>query len=148
MPSQTPHPNKEEAAFVRLHALVAKGYHADLGMKSDIEFIRLEHPRGPDAGAPSLTLCSNGLIMGNDNIRPLSNGEGDPDSIDVYSEADWRDFQSFLNGIPEPTVWQALDAKPFWQIRSDLVFGLVSGAIGAGFAALAIWAWRTFAGEG
>lgn len=140
MRSQMSHPNKEEAAFVRLHALVARGYRAGLGVKSDTGFIDLEHPRGPGAGAPRLTLCSNGLVMGVDNIKPLSSGE-DSDCIDVSSEADWRDFQSFLNGIPKPTAWQALDAQPLWQIRSDLVVVLIGGVISGGVAGLAIWVW-------
>lgn len=67
---------KEEAAFVRLHALVRKGYRADLGGKDDTGLISLEHPSGASAGAPTLLLCFDGRIIARDNIRPLNSGNG------------------------------------------------------------------------
>ena len=46
MAQQTLYPNRQDAAFVRLHALVQKGYRAELGVKSDTRFIGPEHPFG------------------------------------------------------------------------------------------------------
>jgi hypothetical protein len=86
---------------VRLHALVRKGYRANLGATADTGLIRLEHPRGANGGAPGLLLCPDGRIIGTDNIRPLSNRDGDPDCIYVDSEGDYRLFQTFVNGIPD-----------------------------------------------
>jgi hypothetical protein len=67
-------------------------------MKDDQGFIKLEHPRGASTGAPRLTLCPDGLIMGVDNDRPLHSGEGNQDCIYVDDEADWRHFQTFVKG--------------------------------------------------
>ena len=83
-----PYPHKEDAAFIRLHALVQKGYRADLGVKDSPGLIRLGRPRGASIGAPSLLLPPDGIIIASDNLLPLNKGEGDPDCIYVDSEAD------------------------------------------------------------
>lgn len=142
------YPHKDEVAFVRLHALVRKGYQADLGAKDDTGLIRLEHPRGASAGAPSLLLCSDGRIIGTDNVQPLNDGEGDPDCIYVESEADWRLFQSFVNGLPEPTMLQALNAMSVWELKMQIILLVVLCAFTGGAVFLGNWLWRRFvAGE-
>ena len=99
------YPNKQDVAFVRLHALVQRGYQPDLGTKGDTNLIRLEHPRGAAAGAPGLLLCSDGNLIGIDNKRPLNIGEGDPDCIYADSDSDW---QAFVSSVPALTAWEAL----------------------------------------
>ncbi len=149
MAQQTLYPNRQDAAFVRLHALVQKGYRAELGVKSDTRFIGLEHPRGVDGGAPSLTLCPDGLIMGIDNIHPLNRGEGDPNCVYASSAEDWLLFQSFLSELPEPTTWQAVNAMTISEARgwiyiytllafwSAIFVGLLLGML-----SLATWLWH------
>ena len=139
------YPHKDEAAFVRLHALVRKGYRANLGVKDDTGFIRLDHPCGASAGAPSLILCSDGRIIGSDNVRPLNDGEGDPDCIYVDSEADFRLFQSFLNGIPAPTMLQALNAMTVWELKMQIIIAFICGALASGVVFFGNWLWRLVA---
>jgi hypothetical protein len=115
------------AAFPRLHALVRKGYCAQLGVDVDTDSIRLEHPRGASADAPSLLLYPDGLIIGIDNVRPLNKGEGDPDSIYVDTEGDGALFESFLSDIPKPTMWQAINAMSLWEMKMVIVLGLICG---------------------
>jgi hypothetical protein len=134
-----PYPHKDEAAFIRLHALVQKGYRADLGVRDSPGLIRLDHPCGAHIGAPSLLLCSDGKIIASDNLQPLNNGEGDPDRIYVDSEADWLLFQQFLNKVPQPTAWQALNAMTIWETRMFLVLATLYGVVG--FAGLGVIAW-------
>jgi hypothetical protein len=133
--------HQPDIAFIRLHALVGKGYRADLGAKNDTILIRLEHPRGASAGAPSLLLCSDGRIMATDNIRPLNTGEGDPDCIYVESEADRRLFQSFLATVPKPTTWQGLDAMTMWEVRMFVVLGVILCSVALGVTLLVLWVW-------
>jgi hypothetical protein len=115
------YPHKEDAAFIRLHALVQKGYRADLGVKDSPGLIRLEHPGGASIGAPSLLLRPDGIIIASDNLLPLNKGDGEPDWIYVDSEVDWLNFQKFLSGIPQPTVWQAVNAMTIWETRMVLI---------------------------
>lgn len=123
-PMQQPYPRKEDAALVRLHRLVRKGYRAGLGDWAgwDETSVRLEHPRGTAAGAPLLQLCSDGAVIGIDNERPLNSGEGDPDCIYVES---WEDFQAFVDGVPKPTLLQTIDHMAVWELRARLEMWLI-----------------------
>lgn len=137
----------EAASFVRLHALVRKGYRADLGVQSDTGFIRLEHPRGAAAGAPSLVLHSDGLIHGIDNVQALNSREGDPDCIYASDEADWELFQSFVKGVPEPTSLQALNSTMFWEVKTWITIYLILGALTVGLAFLGMLGYRLVVGQ-
>lgn len=137
------YPNKQDVAFVRLHALVQRGYRPDLGTKDDTNLIRLEHPRGPAAGAPSLLLCSDGDLMGIDNDRPLNTGEGDPDCIYADSGSDW---QAFVDSVPALTAWEVLKFTAR-DIKEWLVLHFILGVFTVGLVLLGLWAWRLVAGE-
>ncbi len=115
----------EEKAFVRLHALVRRGYHADLGVQNDAGLIQLEHPRGARAGAPRLVLHPDGLIHGVDNTLALNNREGDPDCIYASDEADWQLFNSFVEGIPQPSFWQEFDAMTVCKVKAIITNYLI-----------------------
>ena len=130
---------KEEAAFVRLHALVRKGYRADLGEKDDTGLISLEHPSGASAGAPTLLLCFDGRIIGRDNIRPLNSGNGDPDCIYNFDEADRRFFEDFLSNVPEPTMLQAFNSMTIWEMKMMIVSILFLGGLAIGLVLLGKW---------
>lgn len=137
-----PYPGKEDAALVRLHTLVRKGYRAELGAR-DENSVRLEHPRGTAAGAPILLLCSDGAIIGIDNTRPLNSGEGDPDCIYVESGAD---FQAFVAGVPEPTLLQTIDHMAIWELRARLFVWLIVALFGALAAVGVNLAWALVTG--
>ncbi len=109
--------NPAENAFVRLHALIHKGYQPDLGVQSDTGFIGLKHPRGAAAGAPCLVLHPDGLIRGVDNTKALNSREGDPDCIYASDEADWQLFNYFLEKVPQATIWQTFDITPIWKVK-------------------------------
>jgi hypothetical protein len=132
----------EQAAFVRLHALVRKGYRADLGVQSDTDFIRLEHPRGTVAGAPSLVLHPDGLIHGIDNTLPLNTGGGDPDCIYANDKADWEMFNSFVKGLPEPTVLQALSTMTIWEVKMLITIYLIVGGLTVALVLFGGWVYR------
>jgi hypothetical protein len=133
------YPRKEEAAFVRLHALVRKGYRADLGATVDPRIIRLKHPRGASAGAPSLLLCPDGRLIGTDNVRPLNDRHHDPDCIYVDSEVDDRLFQKFVNSIPAPTIFQTLISTTIWEAKMQIVIVLISVGIVGGLVFFGWW---------
>jgi len=136
-------PQNSDAAFVRLHAPVRKGYRADLGVKSDTGFVHLEHPRGASVGAPSLLLCSDGRVISSDNVRPLTEGRVDPDCIYVESESDVRKFQSFLHNVPAPTVFQSLNAMTIGDLKmkmfSHMGFLFIGITIICVFLLFSIW---------
>lgn len=134
VPKQT-----EQVAFVRLHALVRKGYRADLGVQSDTDFIRLEHPRGTAAGAPGLVLHPDGLIHGIDNTLPLNTREGDPDCIYANHEADWEIFHSFVKGLPEPTMLQALSTMTIWDVKMVITIYLIVGGLAVALVLFGGW---------
>lgn len=132
----------EEKAFVRLHALIRKGYQADLGVQSETGFIRLEHPRGAAAGAPCLVLYSDGLIHGVDNTQALNSREGDPDCIYASDEADWQVFHCFLEKVPKPTTWQAFGVMHIWKFKDQVKINLIILAFTIIFVLFVEWLLR------
>jgi hypothetical protein len=99
--------------------------------------MRLEHPRGAEAGAPDLQLCSDGMVIGLGNIKPLNTKHGDPaDTIYADDEDDWRIFEAFVRAIPSPTAWQSFNAMTVWELKMHLIFIAIVGAIT--LAALAV----------
>ena len=127
----------EAAPFVRLHALVQKGYHANLGVTRDTNQIALEHPRGASAGAPDLILKPDGVIVGINNERPINSSAGSPGSIGVSSEADWQLFKSFVDSVPEPTLRQAFDKTTIWEVRMRVIIFFICAGLTAGLVYLA-----------
>jgi len=112
-----------------------------LGLRPpNTDFIRLEHPRGASAGAPDLTLSPDGTIWGIGNVSPLE--DRDQSVIYANDETDNRRFQAFVDGLPAPTFFQALNSMTVWEMRMQIVLLLILSAFAAGLALFADWVWR------
>jgi hypothetical protein len=55
----------------------------------------------------------------------LTDRHGDPDCIYVDSEADYRIFQAFVNGIPDPTIFQRINSTTIWEAKMQIVMTLI-----------------------
>ena len=136
------YPDKQNVAFVRLHALVRRGYEADLGTKDDTNLFALNTL----AGRPPVHLVSSYaqtvISLGIDNERPLNTGEGDPDCIYADSGSDW---QAFVSSVPALTTWEALKFTAR-KIKEWLVLHFILGVFTVGLVLLGVWAWRLVAG--
>ena len=86
--------------FERLHALVRKGYAADIGTETGTETVVLRH-----AGkAPDLVLHGDGRIAGLDARRPLHKRNIEAPEIAAASDADDVKFMKFLETVPRPSL--------------------------------------------
>jgi hypothetical protein len=86
----------------RLHALVRRGYTAQLGASANPDRVVLRHL----GLAPDLVLYSNGDIEGLDARRPRYKRDIDPPApIGGASDADHLRFMRFLDTVPATTFW-------------------------------------------
>lgn len=92
----TPQTEAGETAFLRLNALVQRGYVPTLGAHTGPhDAIFLDHPK--DKAAPSVILYPNGLVV---ETRPHEN------QMRIEPEAR-KEFGAFLHVIPKPNWFQA-----------------------------------------
>lgn len=89
-------------ALERLHALVRRGYTAELGAPGSPDRVVLRHL----GLAPDLVLHSTGDLEGLDARRPRYKRDIDPPArIGGYTDADHLRFMRFLDTIPPVTFW-------------------------------------------
>lgn len=94
-------PAPQPAAFERLHALVRKGYIAEIGKDTGTDVIVLRHL----GKAPDLVLRGNGVVEGLDGRRPWhKKGIEAPPSIAADGDAEQLRFMKFLDGVPRATL--------------------------------------------
>ena len=87
--------------FERLHALVRKGYIADIGADAGTESIVLRHL----GKAPDLVLHGNGVIEELDARRPLHKRKLEAlPRIAADQDADHLRFMRFLDTVPQPSL--------------------------------------------
>lgn len=99
-PHQLPAVADRPAVFERLHALVRKGYVAEIGTATGTEIIVLRHL----GKAPDLVLRSNGVVEGHDGRRPWHKRTIDaPAAIGADGDAEHLRFMKFLDTVPPPT---------------------------------------------
>ena len=100
LPSATVEQNQSARGFERLHALVRKGYAAEIGTGTGTETVVLRH-----AGkAPDLVLHGDDRIVGLDGWRPLHKRDIDPPEIAAGRDADDVRFMKFLETVPKPSL--------------------------------------------
>jgi hypothetical protein len=115
-------------AFDRLHALVRAGYRPELGNVKDSGVIRLDHPRGTEAGAPDLVLNPDGSVYVLFNKSPVNTGQGDPNCIYADDDADKKNFQLFVQGIPSPKLHHTFGSMPIWEVTmKTFIYSLLAG---------------------
>lgn len=86
----------------RLHALVRRGYKAELGTSANPDQVVLRHL----GLAPDLVLHSNGDLEGLDARRPRYKRHVDPPApIGGGTDADHLRFMRFLDTVPPITFW-------------------------------------------
>jgi hypothetical protein len=86
----------------RLHALVRRGYTAQLGTSGNPDRVVLRHL----GLAPDLVLHSNGDLEGLDARRPRYKRDIDPPApIGGGTDADHLRFMRFLDTVPPTTFW-------------------------------------------
>lgn len=86
----------------RLHALVRRGYTAELGAPGNPDRLVLRHL----GLAPDLVLHANGDLEGLDARRPRYKRDIDPPApIGGDSDADHLRFMRFLDTVPPITFW-------------------------------------------
>lgn len=86
----------------RLHALVRRGYTAELGASGNPDRLVLRHL----GLAPDLVLHANGDLEGLDARRPRYKRDIDPPApIGGSSDADHLRFMRFLDTVPPITFW-------------------------------------------
>jgi hypothetical protein len=86
----------------RLHALVRRGYTAQLGASGNPDRVVLRHL----GLAPDLVLHSNGDLEGLDARRPRYKRDIDPPApIGGVTDADHLRFMRFLDTVPPITFW-------------------------------------------
>lgn len=87
--------------FERLHALVRKGYVADIGADTGTETILLRHL----GKAPDLVLHGNGVIEEFDGRRPFHKRKIEAlPRIAADGDADHLSFMRFLDTVPRPSL--------------------------------------------
>ena len=88
-------------AFQRLHALVRKGYKAEIGVKEDTSIILLRHL----GKAPDLVLRTDGTIEPWQGRRPWHKRKlPSLAAIPVGSESDQLKFMTFLDAVPRASL--------------------------------------------
>ena len=86
----------------RLHALVRRGYKAEMGASGNPDRLVLRHL----GLAPDLVLHANGDLEGLDARRPRYKRDIDPPApIGGESDADHLRFMRFLDTVPPVTFW-------------------------------------------
>lgn len=86
----------------RLHALVRRGYTAELGASGNPDRLVLRHL----GLAPDLVLHANGELEGLDARRPRFKRHIDPPApIGGSSDADHLRFMRFLDTVPKANFW-------------------------------------------
>ncbi len=86
----------------RLHALVRRGYTAELGAHGNPDQVVLRHL----GLAPDLVLHANGDLEGLDARRPRFKRHIDPPApIGGGTDADHLRFMRFLDTVPKATFW-------------------------------------------
>jgi hypothetical protein len=86
----------------RLHALVRRGYTAELGSPGNADRVVLRHL----GLAPDLVLHSNGDLEGLDARRPRYKRHLEPPArIGGDTDADQLRFMRFLDTVPPTTFW-------------------------------------------
>ncbi|HEX8125866.1 MAG TPA: hypothetical protein VF548_09820 [Allosphingosinicella sp.] len=100
-PTAFAHPNSSPV-LERLHALVRRGYTAQLGASGNPDQVVLRHL----GLAPDLVLHANGDLEGLDARRPRYKRNIDPPApIGGASDADHLRFMRFLDTVPPITFW-------------------------------------------
>ncbi|HEX8514308.1 MAG TPA: hypothetical protein VF688_14525 [Allosphingosinicella sp.] len=88
--------------LARLHALVRRGYTAELGAPGNPDRLVLRHL----GLAPDLVLHSNGDLEGLDARRPRFKRHIDPPApIGGGTDSDHLRFMRFLDTVPKATFW-------------------------------------------
>ena len=94
-------PAPQPVAFERLHALVRKGYVANIGAETGTEVIVLRHL----GKAPDLILHGNGVVEGFDGRRPWHKRSIDaPPAIAADRDAEHLRFMKFLDTVPKASL--------------------------------------------
>ena len=94
-------PAPQPVAFERLHALVRKGYVANIGAETGTEVIVLRHL----GKAPDLILHGNGVVEGVDGRRPWHKRSIDaPPAIAADRDAEHLRFMKFLDTVPKASL--------------------------------------------
>ncbi len=101
-PVQTVQPMRGETlAFERLHALVRKGYVAEIGKEAANGGIALHHL----GKAPDLLLHPDGMVEPLGQRIPRHKRKvREPGSIAAQREADQIEFMKFLDTVPKPNL--------------------------------------------
>ena len=93
---------KESRAFERLHALVRKGYRAELGKETPSGGIVLHHL----GKAPDLLLHPDGIVEEHDGRIPWHKRKVQgPGTIKALEDADQVRFLKFIETVAKPTRW-------------------------------------------
>jgi hypothetical protein len=93
---------KSSPVLERLHALVRRGYTAELGTSGNPDRLVLRHL----GLAPDLVLHANGDLEGLDARRPRYKRDVDPPApIGGGTDADHLRFMRFLDTVPPITFW-------------------------------------------
>lgn len=97
-----PAPPPPSPVLERLHALVRRGYKAEMGTSGNPDRVVLRHL----GLAPDLVLHANGDLEGLDARRPRYKRDIDPPApIGGDSDADHLRFMRFLDTVPAVTFW-------------------------------------------
>ena len=108
---KAPMPKSRSLVIERLHALVRKGYKAELGTKVDSDFVVLRHL----GRTPDLVLHEDGTLEGLDGRRPRYKRHIDPPAIiGGRSDADQLRFMKFIETIPRATLF---DRTRPWRVK-------------------------------
>lgn len=92
---------KPAPAFERLHALVRKGYVANIGAGAASDSVELRHL----GKAPDLVLHGDGMIEGLDGHRPWHKRSIEPPApIPAETDGDHLRFMKFLDTVPPTTL--------------------------------------------
>jgi hypothetical protein len=92
--------DEESPVLERLHALVRKGYRAEIGAYTETDIIVLRH-----AGrAPDLILHSNGQVEGWEGRRPRYKRDVEPPPVFAANKlSEQLRFMKFLDSVPRAT---------------------------------------------
>jgi hypothetical protein len=94
-------PDLESPVLERLHALVRKGYRAEIGADTATDIIVLRHV----GRAPDLVLHSNGELEGHDGRRPRYKRDVEPPPLFAAGKlSEQLRFMKFLDSVPRATL--------------------------------------------
>jgi hypothetical protein len=127
-------PDAPSPVLERLHALVRKGYRAEIGKDTETDIIDLRHL----GRAPDLILHSNGLVEGHDGRRPRFKREVEaPAPFAADQLAEQLRFMRFLDTIPRASLRDRTRRWRHKYIYFPLVFAILL-AIHFAFTAMLI----------